>query len=357
MKIVDCKIKLYDLPLARPITIKGNTITRRKGAVLILRSEERFVGYGEAAPLEGLHPESLDEVICQLSDLKSKIVGLDVGDGVFDFTGAFDELLPKGLSGSVRLAVEMAMWDMYGQGKDAFAGMEKKNVLVNSLLVPGGGSIVSDAAKLVDAGYKSIKVKVGRGDVAKDIEMIRELKNAVEEKAALRLDANRSWDIGQAVAFCREVGTDGIEYVEEPVGDIKDHGAFFEQTGLPIALDETLVECGCDIGNDLSHVGAFILKPSLLGGFDRTAEFIRFAKENGIKPVISCTFQSSLTLCSFALFAAKMGLSDIAHGIGTFEWLGDDLLVDPVSVTNGSIKLADVLKSRGSVREDLLDLC
>ena len=50
-----------------------------------------------------------------------------------------------------------------------------------------------------------------------------------------------------------------------------------------------------------------------------------------------------------------MGLSDIAHGIDTFKWLADDLLVDPVSVTNGSIKLAGVLKSRLNLREDLLE--
>ncbi len=354
MKIAECKIKRYDLPLTWPLTIKGNAITRRKGIVIILRSEDGFVGYGEAAPLEDLHLESFDECVCQLSDLKDEIAGLDVSDDLFGFTGGFDELLPAGMCGSVRLAVEMAIWDMWARGKDRLAGMENMNVLVNGLLVPGRGGIVSDAVRLVDAGYTSIKVKVGRQDVAEDVEMVCELKNAIEGKAALRLDANRAWDMRQAVGFCREVGIEGIEYFEEPVGDIKDHGEFYEQTGLAIGLDETLVECGCGIGNDLSHVGAFILKPSLLGGLERSAEFIRFAREHKIKSVISCTFQSSLTLCGFALFAAKMGLSNIAHGIGTFGWLADDLLVNPVSAINGSINLAEVLKSHGNLREDLL---
>jgi O-succinylbenzoate synthase len=337
MKVINCEIKLYDLPLTRPITIKGNVITRRKGAVLVLHSEDGLVGYGEAAPLEGLHRESLDECVCQLRDLKGEIVGLD-------------ELRLEGLCGSVRLAVEMAMQDMCSRGEDGLAGVA--NVAVNGLLVPGDGDIVYDAVRLVDAGYTSIKVKVGRQDVADDIEMVRQLRDAVGGKAVLRLDANRGWNLRQAVGFCREVGIDGIEYIEEPVGDIRDHSAFYEQTGLDIALDETLVECGLE--SDLNYAGAFILKPSLLDGLGRTAEFVTFARENGIKPVISCTFQSSLTLCGFALFAAKMGLGDIAHGIGTFGWLADDLLVEPVSVTNGCIDLAEVLKNRGKLREDLL---
>ena len=333
MKIVDCEIKQYDLPLARPITIKGNTITRRKGVVFIVCNEDGFVGYGEAAPLEGLHPESLDDCICQLKDIKSEIAGLENG------------ILPEGLSGSVRLAVEMATWDV-------FAETESINIPVNGLLMPGAGSMVSDAVELVDVGYTSIKVKVGRQGIAEDIEMVSEIKDVAEGKAALRLDANRTWDIGQAVEFCRKVGTGGIEYIEEPVKDIKDHSEFYERTGLPIALDETLIECGLD--SDLSHVGAFILKPSLIGGLGRTAEFISFARENKITPVISCTFQSSVALCGFALFAAKMGLGDIAHGIGTFEWFGDDLLVDPVSVTNGCVSLAEVMKKRLNLREDML---
>ena len=166
-----------------------------------------------------------------------------------------------------------------------------------------------------------------------------------------RLDANRAWTLEDAIEFCTRVGPDKIEYIEEPVANANDHAEFIKASPIPLALDETLVE------NDFSQINlngvkAIVLKPSLLGGFKATEKLIDIAKDNGILPVLSSTFESGIGVRSIALFAAKTGLLNIAAGLDTLKWFGQDVLKDEIQIDDGSI---DILKlSKPSLRMDIL---
>jgi len=70
MKIADFKIKTYDLPLVKPLTINSKTIFSRSGGIIFLSDADGFVGCGETAPIPFLHEENLGEAISQLNCLK-----------------------------------------------------------------------------------------------------------------------------------------------------------------------------------------------------------------------------------------------------------------------------------------------
>ena len=65
------------------------------------------------------------------------------------------------------------------------------------------------------------------------------------------------------------------------------------------------------------YVKAIIIKPDFIGGFFKTACLINFAKKNGIKPVLSNSFNSSLLVSFIALFAEMMDIGDVAMGLDT----------------------------------------
>ena len=58
-------IYTYTLPLKRPILARGENRRQRKGLLLFLKTKER-IGIGEAAPIDGFHTHTLQQVQTEL---------------------------------------------------------------------------------------------------------------------------------------------------------------------------------------------------------------------------------------------------------------------------------------------------
>ncbi len=338
MIIVNSDIKKYDLPLARSLTIAGHNLTSRSGVIISLTDEEGLTGYGEAAPLPGLHKETLEDAVFQLQQIKPPVISLVYLDSICS---------------SARTALEMAMFDLRLQSQKAFDKFRNLTLPVNGLVMAQDADLFDAVDVLIAEGYISIKIKVGRQPLAKDIETIQRLKELVGNRATIRLDANRLWTLDESLEFCNQVAGDQIEYIEEPLADISQYQIFFDSTDMPVAFDETLVEKGVEELDHLDKVKAFILKPSLLGGLSMTGQFIALAFENDIMPVMSCTFGSDLSLRSFALFAAMFGVADIPLGLDTMKWFKHHLLTEGFKVESGRIEIA-ALVNRPVFNEQLL---
>ena len=82
----------------------------------------------------------------------------------------------------------------------------------------------------------------------------------------------------------------------------------------------------------------------MLGGFERTAQLLRFARSNNIKPVISSTFESSIGLKAMTMFVAKMGITNVPAGLDTLKWFAEDLPVNRLEIKNGKINIRQMLK-------------
>jgi O-succinylbenzoate synthase len=349
MKIVDFKIKRYDLPLVKPLTIGEMKLTHRSGILLLLTDDTGLIGLGESAPLPGLHEESLDEVIQQVKSLKAKIEGLNIEPALFDFDGKLNELFSEDLFPCVRCGIEMALFNLHRQSIE----QKNKTININGLVMPGE-SVYDEVDNLLNNGYTTIKIKVGRQSLNEDIEMVGRLKKITGTKAKLRLDANRSWQIDEAIRFGKAIGLDKIEYIEEPVKTIEDLPLFSNETKIPVALDETIVQQGEECITKFKNVDAIVLKPTLLGGLDRTAQLIRCARKNNKKVCLSSTFESSISLETFAAFAGLMGISDSSHGLDTWRWLAEDLFIQPMKISNGAIDISKQTTSIDNLRTDIL---
>lgn len=354
MKITAVDIKRYNLPLTNPLNIKGQKINTRSGAILRLTDDTGNTACGELAPLENLHKETLDQAITQLAGLKNKLQEIEIAKDFLNFNSHFSKIL-SGTYPSVSCAIEMAFFNLLRLQGDFFAGLKKIKLPVNGLLTADTPDIGNAAKDLINAGYTSIKIKVGSSPLGKDMEIINKLTKTLVGKASLRLDANRQWSLKDALEFCNSISSPVIEYIEEPLTDIEDLPELIGNTKTPIALDETLVENGLTYAARIQNIKAYILKPSLLGGFDASAKFIRHAKTQNITPVISAAFPTSVSLKAYSLFAAKMNLSNIHHGLDTLKFLKSDILENPFKVTDGKVDLAGIIDSKDKLRCDLLE--
>lgn len=351
MNITGSTIQQYTLPLTGPISVGKTQITIRQGLLLTLHTDAGLQGYGEIAPLPGLHHETLVQASRQLLHYQPLLLEISLSNEMLAFNGLLLNQLPPPLFPSVRTGIEMAIFDLLLQANPGSFSLPT-SVPVNTLLDAEDDSLTECVEALLQKGFTSIKIKVARGPLEKDISDIVSIQSQIQNRAVLRLDANRRWTLDQAKWFCESISSDGIEYIEEPTQDPSDHPSLFRACGIPIALDETLAQIPCE-QLDPTCCQAVILKPGVLGGFEKTAGIIKWARRHQAVTVISSAFESSLALRMYLLFAALNGITQIPLGLDTGKWFQQDLLLKPLKIEKGMFSLTSV-STRPEFRQSVL---
>ncbi|KAJ8564701.1 hypothetical protein K7X08_001161 [Anisodus acutangulus] len=373
-KIGKMQYSKYRIQLSSPPTSSSAShisTYHREGFIISLYLEDGNTGYGEVAPLE-IHKENLLDVEEQLQFLVHVVEGVNIDHFLPLLKGSFSRwfwhtlgIQPNSIFPSVRFGLEMAILNaiaaregssllnvLCGQTEESTG--RSLDVKVCALLDSNGGpnEMAFVAATLVKEGFTAIKLKVARqADPTLDIAIIKEVRKKVGWKIELRADANRSWNYDEAVKFGHSVKDSGLQYIEEPVNDEDDIIKFCEETGLPVALDETINSIRKNHLKVLAKythpmIVAFVIKPSVVGGFENAALLARWAHQQGKIAVVSATFESSLGLSALILFSRYVDLlkldtgrmlnkeenSCIAHGLGTFQWLREDVSRKPLMI-------------------------
>lgn len=313
-------------------------LPERRGLILRLEETSGRTGWGEAAPLEGFSRETLEEATEAARIVLPDLTDLAVASGTWldVFSRSPSPSVP-----SVAFALESAILELMaqvrGQSVRDILGGGPSSVTLNALL-DETDDVEETIQRLVGAGYHTVKLKVGRQDLAVDVDVVRRICSAADGRVDLRLDANRAWTLQEALAFSEQVETSSISYVEEPLQNPDELAAYVSRSGWPIALDETTREWSPKRLREGMSVRAVILKPSLLGGIGDTYEWVRIASEEGVVPVLSASYESGVGLRMLGAIAAAW--TDVPAGLSTYATLEDDLL-RPRPSTSGPVLNVD----------------
>ena len=343
----------YDLPLVRPLDAHGTTLTARSGYILKVGDEEGTVGYGDIAPLPGFSHDTLDEALEAATAWSNYVVGHAAADR--------DRMVRAlACAPSAMFGVEWATFAVAHAAGAAFAQdvfIEGRRVAVNALIDGSIEEALGQADALGDQGYRAVKVKVGRQKVARDVEMVREVRRVVGDGVAVRVDANRGWDLERALAFARGVADVGIDYIEEPLATTEDLEQFAREGGLGVALDETGRDTGYPAGffAERPWLKAVILKPTLLGGVRMSLQWARGALQHGIRPVVSACFESGVGIAALAHLAAGISEDDVPMGLDTYQWLAGDVLQERFMVRDGAYDLDELDACVATIDTDTLE--
>ena len=350
----------YNLSLISPIQITKTQISTRSGFITQIWDENDHSGLGEIAPLPGLHDETLELALQNLKDMQSFLSNSEILPHLNRLDGGFEKWFSgKEILPSVQFGLEMAILNLIADKNNQslmslLSENNQKSINLNGLVSGDENQIIKQVEQLIQDGYRTIKLKVGRKSVDEDIQIAHEVKKIIGQKARLRFDANRNWSLTEAVRFGKALGSDNIEYIEEPLSDTDKLDIFYEQTGIPIALDESLQQIPKRVLENIKGLKAFIIKPSLMGGFERSMEFIRFGKAHNIYSVISSTFESGVGLTALANFASSLNPVNIAMGLDTFKLFKEDLFINGFNPTQGKLDLEFLNKRSKVIRQDLL---
>ncbi|TYG79761.1 hypothetical protein ES288_D02G162700v1 [Gossypium darwinii] len=377
-KIQSISYSVYRIQLCAPPTSSvlyhDRSIFYRDGFILSLTLEDGSIGYGEVAPLE-ISQENLLDVEEQLRFLFHVMKGVTINYFLPMLKSSFSSWIWKTLGipvcslfPSVRCGLEMAILNAIAMSHGSSLlnilyplreRTEEKSENLASIricaLIDSSGTpeeVARIAVDLVEEGFTAIKIKVARrADPVEDAAVIQEVRKKVGCHIDLRVDANRNWTYEQAIKFGFLVKDYNLQYIEEPVQHESDIIRYCEESGLPVALDETIDNCPENPLNLLvkynhHQIVALVIKPTVIGGFEKAAMIAQWAHIQGKMAIISAAFESGLALSVYILFSCYLDLqnadtcklmnnspaSSVAHGLGTYRWLEEDITTDPLGI-------------------------
>lgn len=346
MKIASFRIYRYVLALKQPLYVHGINLTQREGFMVHLKSDQDAEGFGEIVPLEGWSEESLNEAREQILALKANWATRDIPPGVEKLEGKMRSWLPAekmNLRPSVQCGMEMAVLSLIANVRHASlfqfvpgAGRHEY-VRVNALLDGTAGEVARQAEKFKEDGFTDMKLKV-RGPVDESVEKVMAVNRVLRGEALLHLDANQAWELEEAVRFGREIECSAVAYIEEPLKHVYQTPEFYRETMIPVALDESLAKLSFDEFKSMDGVDVLILKPALLGGIEKTWQYMRQAQSLGISAVVSSSFESGLGILTLAQLAGCAAREQGA-GLDTLKWFKQDLLKENVLIQHGKIDI------------------
>ena len=280
----------------RPGGTSRGVLTKRDSWFIIL-SKDQQSGIGECAPLKGL---SIDDHPDYENKLKEVAENID----------QYAENLHTELENwpSIRFGLEMATRDLSGGGnRILFPGefVEKgKGIPINGLIWMGKKEFLLTQIKdLISRGFRCLKMKIGAIEFEDEMNVLRLIRKEFPVKdMVLRVDANGAFNENNALEKLKKLSELNIHSIEQPVmaGQYELMADLCEKSPIPIALDEELIP----VTNNgkrkklLEEIQPqyIILKPSLLGGFHSSKEWIDIADEQGISWWITSALESNIGL-------------------------------------------------------------
>jgi o-succinylbenzoate synthase len=332
----------FALDLATPFETARETIRQRRGWLIGIDAGGHR-GVGEATPLPGW--------------TESHEACRDALAGVEDPATALDALAS---TPAARHGVSLAIADARARAADlplaSWLGDDPRDrVPVNATVGDAGvKETVAAAETAVEEGFRALKVKVAAGDLDRDVERLRAVREAVGGDVALRADANGAWDRTTAARAVDAFSAVDLEYLEQPLpaGDLAGHAAL-RGRGVQIALDESLREATLTEVLSAGAAGVIVLKPMILGGPDRAMDAAARASEAGVDVTVTTTVDAAVARTGAVHVAAAV--DDVRPcGLATGSLLADDLGPDPVPVQGGAIRVPRTPGLAGERFDDLV---
>ena len=175
--------------------------------------------------------------------------------------------------------------------------------------------------KVQDQDMRCIKLKIGQHDFQEELELLHWIRSTFSDKdLTLRLDANGAFDPDDARYVLEELAYFDIHSIEQPIApnQWKQMRYLAEVSPIPIALDEDLIENFEHKENLLQETNPayIILKPSLLGGFVETRQWMEQAESLGINYWVTSALETKIGLNFIAQWTEIHGLNGY-QGLGT----------------------------------------
>lgn len=199
-----------------------------------------------------------------------------------------------------------------------------RTIAINGLVWMGKEAYMKQQIKeKLQQGFNCIKLKIGAIDFQKELDLLASIRqNYSSEEIEIRVDANGAFTVSEALSKLIQLSKFQLHSIEQPIKQ-RQSEAMAELCGntpLPIALDEELIGVfGIENKDALLQMikpQYIILKPSLVGGFRGTKEWIDIAEKYNIDWWMTSALESNIGLNAIAQWTFLQN-NPMPQGLGT----------------------------------------
>ncbi len=308
--------KKHTLKFNQPGGTSRGVLTE-KDSYFILIEERDVIGVGECGLLRGL---SADDVPDYEEALEWTCMNFHIG------LIALREELKR--FPSIYFGIEQALADFKSHGEKEFYKEPfvegKQGILINGLIWMGEPTFMKKQinAKLKE-GFGCLKMKIGAIDWENELALLKEVRKEFnKDQIELRVDANGAFSEDEAKDVLDELFELDVHSIEQPIkkGQAQEIARLCETTPVPIALDEELIGVFEKVDQrkllETIKPQYIILKPSFIGGWHGSDQWIELANEFGSGWWITSALESNVGLNAIAQYTASKKPS-MPQGLGT----------------------------------------
>ncbi|WP_053992988.1 o-succinylbenzoate synthase [Mangrovimonas sp. TPBH4] len=331
----------YILNFKQPSGTSRGILRTKETWFIVLESEGKR-GIGECGILRGLSADDCPDYQQQLQWTCNNIeLGLEV---LLEKNGEFP---------SIQFGLEMAFRSLastspfllfetnFTKGTDAIS--------INGLIWMGNEAFMKQqiVAK-IEAGFGCIKMKIGAIDFDTEISLLQSIRKEFSSKdIELRVDANGAFTPEEALEKLKRLSDLDLHSIEQPIkpGQFEEMAALCEKTPLPIALDEELIGVydSKERAKLLDEIKPqfIILKPSFIGGYHGSEEWIKMAEERQMGWWVTSALESNVGLNAIAQWTYTLN-QDLPQGLGTGSLFTNNI-ESPLEVKKGALHYNNTL--------------
>ena len=290
----------YILDFKRPSGTSRGVMTEKETWFIVLEQDGKK-GIGECGILRGL---SIDDRPDYEEKLQWTCDNIHLGkDQLWEALLEFP---------SIQFGVEMAFRSLESETPFLLFPSDftngTKSILINGLVWMGEEAFMKQQIEeKLAQGFTCIKLKIGAIDFDKELQLLRFLReHFTPEEVEIRVDANGAFDKDLALNKLLQLSEFKLHSIEQPIkkNNTDRMAELCKTTPFPIALDEELIGVFTLAEKErlLEKIQPqyIILKPSFVGGFRGTQEWISLAEKHKIGWWITSALESNIGLNAIA---------------------------------------------------------
>ncbi len=290
------------------------------------------VGWGESTPLPGYSDSNMEMVWDSALSIASQWAGRNN-----------EEILsapPRSCDGFLITA----LWTALEMASGKILPAEGQVPLVG-LVQERPSEVPKEALDRVRShGYRTFKIKVGHGDVEKSRERINEFQKVLGKGEVIRIDANQSLSLEEALAIASICIPGKVELLEQPlpIGAWKDCSELSSLSPVPIMLDESITDSDSIVKTaELKAADMIKLKWMKQGGWFYLREMLETANQYGLKVILGNGVSGPLNNHQEAAFwLTFLKEFNQAGEMNGFLKLKKKIFKDGLDFKNGSLHLS-----------------
>ena len=337
IKITGCRARPVAAPIKYPPRPASGSIDKAALVLIDIETNEGITGHTYLFTFSKNMLKPTAECFASVCDL---IVGEDAVP--FDIDAKLQRHFTiydkHGILGQVLAGIDMALWDIVAKSQNlplasALGGRPKTIQAYNScgLWVNETAQTIPEMAnELIESNnYNAIKVRLGRDDFDRDLDVVRAIKKNTSEDILLMADFNQSLSTSEAIKRATALDHEGLYWIEDPIrhDDYDGCSQIRACINTPLQIGENLLN-SLEMKKAIDAEAGDFYMPDVqrIGGVTGWLRAASLAQANGLNisshlfPEISCHLLSVSPTC---------------HWLEYMDW-GTSIIQEPIEVVDGN---------------------